>query len=125
MFAAILNLVPSCSENESPTEPQDQNTTEYYETLNMKNLSDSLILAFKTENKNKVLNCINEEFIETYTPILYNSTSSLSTFGTALEKRKLIFSNALYAEYEISVNENTYTIAYANCGDDNWQLVRF
>lgn len=125
MLAAVFNLTPSCSENESPTQPNDHNSSEYYESQDLKNLLDSLITAFKSENKSKVLNCINEEFIETYTPILNNSTASLSAFGTALETRKLVFSNSLYAEYEISVNENTYTIAYANCGEDKWQLVRF
>lgn len=124
LIAAGLNHIPSCSNNESPTQPTDGNPAEYSETQSMKNLSDSLISAFKSENKEQVMNCFNKEFKDTYAPILNNTTRSLSAFGTALEKRKLVFANDLYAEYEITIEGITYTIAYANCGDTNWQLVR-
>lgn len=126
ILAGILNLYFNCSKEESPTQASDQepSETEYIENQDMKNLSDSLISAFKSEDKSKVLSCLNNEFEDIYSSVLNNTTVSLSEFGSALEERKLIFSNSLYAEYEITINENTYTIAYANCGDSNWQLVR-
>ena len=124
LLAAGLNHIPSCSNNESPTQPTDGNPAEYSETQGMKNLSDSLISAFKSENKEKVMNCFNEEFKNTYQPIINNTTKSLSAFGTALEKRKLTFANSLYAEYELIIDGIIYTIAYANSGDSKWQLVR-
>ena len=124
LLAAITNYFVSCSKSESPTQPIDDNPTQYSETSEMKNLSDSLIAAFKSESKEKVMNCFNEEFKDTYQPIINNTTKSLSAFGTALEKRKLTFANSLYAEYEFTIDGIIYTIAYANCGDNKWQLVR-
>lgn len=124
-LATSLNYISSCSKNESLTQPIEDIPAQYSETQEMKSLSDSLVAAFKAEDKNKVLNCTNDEFKEVYAPILNGTTESLSVFGTALEKRKLVFSNLLYAEYEVSINGTIYTIAYANCGDGKWQLVRF
>ncbi|MCB9250269.1 MAG: hypothetical protein H6613_17815 [Ignavibacteriales bacterium] len=54
-----------------------------------------------------------------------SSDKSLAAYGEALENRKLIFANDLYAEYEITLNQTTYTIAYGNGGDGKWQLLRF
>jgi hypothetical protein len=124
LLATVTNFFASCSKSESPTQPIDDNPAQYSETSEMKNLSDSLISAFKLENKEKVMNCFNEEFKDTYRLIINNTTKSLSEFGTALEKRKLTFANSLYAEYELIIDGITYTIAYANSGDSKWQLVR-
>jgi hypothetical protein len=124
LLAAGVNYIASCSKDESPTQPIDDNPAQYSETSEMKNLSDSLISAFKSENKEKVMNCFNEEFKDTYAPILNNTTKSLTAFGTALEKRILKFANSFYAEYELTIDGITYTIAYANSGDSKWQLVR-
>ncbi len=124
-IAFLINLNLSCSEKESPTQPEENLNTEYTESQSMKGLSESLIAAFNSEDKPKVISYLNDEFKEVYAEILNNSKESLSAFGTALEKRKLIFANELYAEYEIIINEVTYTIAYVSSGSNDWQLMRF
>lgn len=124
-LAATLNLNHSCSEKDSPTEPIEEYNTEYTESQSLKMLSDSLIMAFNAEDKPKVISFLNDEFKEVYAEMLNTSKESLAVFGTALEKRKLIFANELYAEYEIFVNEVTYTIAYVSSGNNDWQLMRF
>ena len=125
ILAAFLNYIPSCSEKKSPVQPDDLNNTGYSESEELKTLSDSLITAYKSEDKTKVIHFLNDEIKEIYSNILNSSTESLSEFGAALEDRKLIFANDLYAEYEIMINQKTYTIAYSNGGDGNWQLLRF
>ncbi len=125
ILAAFLNYIPSCSEEKSPVQPEDQNIPGYSESPELKKLSDSLISAYKAEDKAKIIEFINEETKEIYANILNTSTKSLAAYGEALENRKLTFVNDLYAEYEITINEITYTFACANTGDGFWQLVRF
>lgn len=124
ILAAFLNYIPSCSEKKSPVEPDDGIDTEYSENYGMQSLSDSLIAAFESNDKTKVSNFLSDESKDIYSNILNNSNENLSVFGDALAKRKLIFANELYAEYEITINENTYTISYANGGDSKWHLLR-
>ncbi|MBT8351707.1 MAG: hypothetical protein KJO26_10810 [Deltaproteobacteria bacterium] len=124
VIAAIVNFSFSCTGNNSSTQPQDQNNSEYSETQAMRNLSDGLIAAFKSENKDDIINYLSDNKKDVYSGILINSTQKLSDFGTALEKRKLVFANKLYAEYEITINGEIYTIAYGNGGDDVWKLLR-
>lgn len=125
ILAAFLNYIPSCSEKKSPVQPDDQSNTGYSESEELKNLSDSLITAYKSEDKTKVIHFLSDDSKEIYSNILNSSNESLAEYGAALENRKLIFTNELYAEYEITINQKTYTIAYGNGGDGKWQLLRF
>ena len=127
LIAAGIYFSLSCSDKKSPFEPdqEPQNQSEYFETEEMKILSDSLIAAFKSENKNMVFKLLDEECRDIYSTILINSNKSLIEYGNALENRELKFANELYAEYEVSINNETYTLAYANSGDSKWRLIRF
>ena len=124
VIAAILIFSFSCTGDNSTTQSQDQNNSEYSETQAMRNLSDNLIAAFKSENKDEIINYLSDNVKDVYSDILNNSTQNLSDFGTALEKRKLVFASQLFAEYEITINGEIYTIAYGNGGDGVWKLLR-
>ena len=126
IIAFFIDANINCSENESPTQPEDgnQDISEYQETEAMQKLSDNLIAAYKSNNKNKVIETLSEEVKEIYSNILNSSTKSLSAYGNALESRKLIFANELYAEYEITIDGEVYTLNYGNGGDGIWKLLR-
>jgi hypothetical protein len=122
-IAVGVIIVLACSSKSSPTRPGDQ--ANYSETPVMKILSDSLIVAFKNGNKTKILGYMNDEFKEVYSDIQNQPDSTLAALGTALEKRRLIALSPLYAEYAVTINGQEFRVDYAQCGDDNWQLVGF
>lgn len=124
VLALLINLNSTCKKSENPVEPSD-NTPVANETTEMKSLSDSLITAFKASDKTKILNCVSSESKAMLEEELNNTNADISAFGIALENRTLIFSSELFAEYEVEVNGQKYSIAYANCGDNNWKVVRF
>lgn len=119
---AILAL--TCSEKPSPTEPPSGTPATAVETAAMKQIVDSLTIAFKSEDKTMVLRLVNPEFASVFAGELNTTTASLSLFGTALEQRQLVAASPLYAEYEIVVQGQAYRLAIANCGDGKWQMVR-
>jgi uncharacterized protein YaaN involved in tellurite resistance len=125
-IAFIINLSLSCSDKESPTQPEVGNPdfSEFQESEAMQKLSEDLISAFKSNNKSKVIEYLSDEVKEIYSEILNSSTKSLSDYGSALESRKLIFANELFAEYEITINGEVYTLDYGNGGDNVWKLLR-
>lgn len=125
ILAAILNHIPSCSDEKSPSEPDDQDYQQLTESIELKEFSENLIAAFEVENKEMVIEFLNEESEDIYSEILISSTESLAKYGEALQKRKLIFATEYYAEYEIFIDEKTFTIAYGNEGDGTWELLRF
>ena len=49
----------------------------------------------------------------------------MRTFANALKNKKLVFANEMYAEYELTIDGNVFTIAYSNSGDGVWKLHRF
>lgn len=124
-LAALLNHIPSCSDDKSPTEPDDQKNLQVTESAELKDFSEDVITAYKSEDKEAVIEFLNEECKEVYSDMLNSSDESLIKYGEALEKRKLIFATDFYAEYEISIDDKIYTIAYGNEGDGTWQLLRF
>ncbi len=124
--ALMINLNLSCSEKESITKPKSEapDFSEYQETESMKKLSEDLIAALKSNKKEDVIEFLSDEVKEIYSNILKSSTKSLSDYGIALESRKLIFANELFAEYEIIIEGETYSIDYGNGGDGVWKLLR-
>ena len=123
LIAAAFILYLACSSKSSPTHPGDQ--ANYSETPAMKILSDSLIVALKNGNKTKILGYFNDEYKETYSAMLNQPGVNMDALGTALEKRRLVSLSPLYAEYAVTINGREFSVAYAQCGDDNWQLVEF
>jgi hypothetical protein len=84
-----------------------------------------LATAFKSGNADQIQQKINDEYKAVYAQDLADAGAKLQILGDAMQTRKLIFSGPLYAEYELSIDGRTYTIAYANSGDGVWRLVRF
>lgn len=124
IVAMFLNMNTTCKKDDNPVEPAEV-TPPANETKEMTNLSDSLISAFKSIDKTRILNCVSDECKATLQEELNNTTADIAAFGSALEKRTLIYSSELYAEYEVEVNGQKYNVAYANCGDSKWKVVRF
>jgi len=124
IVAMFLNMNTTCKKDDNPVEPAEV-TPPANETAEMTNLSDSLTSAFKSVDKTRILNCVSDECKATLQEELNNTTADIAAFGAALEKRTLIYSSELYAEYEVEVNGQKYNVAYANCGDSKWKVVRF
>ncbi|RPH93443.1 MAG: hypothetical protein EHM72_16355 [Calditrichaeota bacterium] len=118
------SLICFCSKDNPPTTPGDQPAT-LIETSSLRTFSDSLATAFKSGNVDQILLKINDEYKAVYAQDLVEAGAKLQILGDALQTRKLIFSGPLYAEYELSIDGRTYTIAYANSGNGVWRLVRF
>lgn len=117
-------LLCFCSKDTPPTTPVDQPVT-LVESSSLRTFSDSLATAFKSGNGDQVLQKINDEYRAVYAQDLADAGAKLQILGDALQSRRLIFSSPLYAEYQLSIDGRTYTIAYANSGDGVWRLMRF
>jgi hypothetical protein len=124
LLVSAIGFLVFCSKKDSPTGP-DGETAPAVETASMKTLSDSLVVAFQSGNADRVLGYMNDEFKGVYRAELAGSTADMAALGEALKGRRLVSANGLYAEYQISVGGETYTLAYSNTGDGPWQLVRF
>lgn len=121
ILAFIMSTLTHCPEP-SPTEPIIEPAVE---TAPMKQYSETVIIAFQSGDKQKVVDLMYDEYKEIYGKQLENATSkSMADFASALENRKIIKANELYAEYELTINGMAFTIAYSNDGNGNWKLER-
>jgi len=116
----MLNLT-QCPEE--TTKPKDEKPLE--ETTELTTFSNEVITAFETSDADQVSNMMYEEHREFYIPDLQTNTDKMPAFAEALKERKLIGLNDLYAEYEITIDGTTFTIAYGQSGDGVWKIMRF
>ena len=123
LFLASLIIWNMCSKKQSPNAPSEGVT--YDETSAMAALSDSLILAFQSGDKERVLAFTDPEYRAVCEEELDGTQATLAAVSQALKERRLVFAGALYVEYEVMINGDHYSIAYGNCGDGHWQLLRF
>lgn len=123
LFLSSLLLWNTCTKKNSPTEPGDDVT--HKETPAMAAFSDSLIIAFQSGNVEDVLALTNPEYRSVCEEELEGTQTTMTAVGQALKKRKIVSASTLYAEYQITINGTTFSIACGNCGDDRWQLIRF
>jgi len=123
LTVSLLIICYTCTNKDSPNSPNDDQT--FSETPVLKAFSDSLITAFKSEDVDQVLDLVGAEYFAACDEELNGSRNTMAAVAQALEKRKLVFANALYAEYKITLNGAEHRIAYSNCGDGRWQLIRF
>jgi hypothetical protein len=66
-----------------------------------------------------------ENHVDLFTEDLEQYLDKFPAFTEALKNRKIIASEELYAEYELTIDGETYTIAYGQSGDGVWKLMRF
>lgn len=121
ILAFMLTLLTHCPES-NPVIPVDDTAVE---TPAIKQFSNDVIIAFESSDKQKVLDLMYDEYKEIYGEELNTTPDKMQTFAEALKKRKIIFSNEMYAEYEIEIDGQTFTIAYSNTGEGDWKLQRF
>lgn len=121
LLAFITANLTMCPE-ESATNPSEPPPVE---TEQVKQFNTTVKTAFESGDKSAVINLMYEDYQDIYGEMLNKSTADMQAFAKALENRKLIFANELYAEYEITIDGNVYTIAYSNNGDNIWKLHRF
>ncbi len=120
--AFMLFNLTQCPEEET-TKPKNDFPKE--ETAELRTFSENIISVFESKNVAGVSDMMYEEHREFYIPDLEEQTDKMPDFAEALKGRKLIGLNELYAEYEITIDGQTYTIAYGQSGDDVWKLLRF
>lgn len=123
LVAFLLMICTTCTNKQSPNSPSDVKSLS--ETPALKALSDSLIIAFSSEKEDNILALVHAEYRAACDRELEGTRNTMAAVAQALEKRKLVFATALYAEYKITIAGAEYPIAYSNCGDGHWQLVRF
>jgi hypothetical protein len=116
----LLNLT-QCPEETS--KPKDDDPPE--EPAELVSFSDDVIGAFESQNASQVSDMMYEEHREFFIPDLEDQHEKMKIFAEAIKERKLIGLNELYAEYEITIDGQTYTIAYGQSGDGVWKLFRF
>lgn len=121
LLAFIMSNLTHCPE-ESPTNPGEEPA---FETEQLKDLNLTTIEAFNSANKDVVLDLMYDEYKEIYGEYLDDNTDKMKAYAKALESRKIIFANDMYAEYEITIEGKVFTIAYSHSGDGNWKLHRF
>ena len=120
--AFMLFALTQCPEENATKSDEDILPTE---TTELKTFSESLITAFENQDIDKISEMMYEEHREFYIDDLGDYAEKMPIFAEALKSRKLTAMNELYAEYEITIEEQTYTIAYGQSGDANWKLLRF
>ncbi len=81
--------------------------------------------AFLSGSKDSILSITYNEFAESCKNYLPDNPETLKKFGEALAGRKLIYGTPFYAEYEITINGEKYTLAFAQSGDGIWKIARF
>jgi len=121
LIAAIISSLTHCSD-ENSTSPADNFGTE---TEQVKRFNETVISAFESGDKQTVLNLMYDEYKEIYSNELNAAPEKMQTFANALKNKKLVFANEMYAEYELTIDGNVFTIAYSNSGDGVWKLHRF
>ena len=123
LLVSLLIICYTCTNKQSPNSPSDENNLS--ETPALTAFSDSLITAFSSENEDDVLALVRSEYRATCDAELNGTRNTMTAVAQALKKRQLLFANALYAEYKVSIDGTAFRIAYSNCGDGHWQLIRF
>jgi hypothetical protein len=122
ILAFMMQLFTMCP-TDNPTNPIVDPPAE--ETAQMKAFTNHVVSAFQSGDKQQVIDLMYDEYKEVYSNELTISNEKMSQFASALENRKIIFSNELLAEYEINIDGTTFTISYSNTGDGIWKLNRF
>lgn len=121
LLAFIMSNLTHCPED-SPTNPGEEPAIE---TEQLKDLNKSTIEAFNSTKKENVLDLMYDEYKDIYGEYLNDNSEKMQKYAIALETRKIIFANDMYAEYEITIDGKIYTIAYSHSGVGNWKLHRF
>lgn len=117
----LLNLT-QCPEEDS-SKPSDETPAE--ETEELKAISEELISAFEAQDIDKIRSMMYENHVDLFTEDIEQNLDKFPAFTEALRNRKIIASAQHYAEYELTIDGETYTIAYAQSGNGNWRLLRF
>ncbi len=123
LTVSLLIICHTCTNKDAPNSPNDDQT--FSETPVLKAFSDSLITAFNSEDEEQVLDLVSSEYFAACDEELDGTANTMTAVAQALEKRKLVFANALYAEYKVTIDGAEHRVAYSNCGDGRWQLIRF
>ncbi len=106
------------------TGPSDTNNTGN-ETAELKSFVSKAENVFLEGNRDSVLAITYENYAELLKDDLPNDPEKIKKFGEALQKRKLVYAGPMYAEYEVTINGETYTVAFGQSGDGVWKIVRF
>ena len=123
LLAFLMQFFTMCPDSSSPTNPATEEPA--VETQAMKSFTNDVKSAFQSGDKIQVMNLMYDYHKDIFTNELTFSSDKMQKFAAALESRKIIAANEFYAEYEIEISEQKFTIAYGNSGDGVWKLQRF
>ncbi len=123
LAAFIVFNLTMCPEESAG--PDDNNNNTGSESKELKEFVSKAESAFNSGSKENILKITFENNAEILTDYLPNDPVKIKKFGEAFSNKKLIFANQNYAEYELTIEGTSYTIAMGNSGDGNWKLIRF
>jgi hypothetical protein len=123
-FAIAFILLNFTMCPEKATGPSDDNSTGI-EPADLKTFAKRAENAFLSGQKDSVLAITYEEWAEACKDYITSDPEKLKKFGEALSRKKLIYGTNPYAEYEITIDGEKFTVAFAQSGDGNWKLVRY
>ncbi len=109
---------------EKATGPGDVGSTGV-ELAELKTFAKHAENVFLSGERDSVLAITYGEFAESCKGYLSNNPETLKKFGEALAGKKLIYGTPFYAEYEITIDGEKFTVAFAQSGDGVWKLARF
>lgn len=122
-LGAILIMLLTHCPKENPINPDD--TKPLTETSELATISDSFINALNEKSVSKVEVMMPDDLEEFYITMLKENTDKMPAFAEALKNRKLIFLSEMYAEYQIEIDGQKYTLAYGNSDNLGWKLIKF
>lgn len=109
---------------EKATGPGDVGSTGV-EPAELKTFAKHAEDVFLSGKRDSVIAITYSEFAEACKDYIPDNPAVLKKFGEALAGKKLIYGTPFYAEYEITIDGEKFTVAFAQSGDGVWKLVRF
>ena len=126
LLAFSIDVLTMCKKDSgSPTEPAG-NPNNVTEIQDLEDDAEKTVNAFKSGDISEINKVISDEASTIYGNDLDKVKNKFDSFSEALKNKKLIASSDFYAEYEITVNGETYIVAFAKKSENgDWKLARF
>lgn len=121
LAAALLNLTMCPEESTGPSDIDLPKS----ESIELRKFNEKAEDAFTNARIDTIMSMTHEDFAGIYAANAAAHPEKLAEFAKAFGKRKIIFGNAFYAEYELQLEGTKYTVAMGNSGDGNWKFIRF
>lgn len=124
LLAMSLHLSYKCQKDDDPLSGNEKQIKIDLNQVNKDaQKTEEAFLSGKTENVKSVFH---EDALKIYKDVIESQTpEKLTAIGNAFKNRKLKGHSDIYAEYEFTEGNKTFTVAFAMTGDKTWKIVRF